>query len=240
MKAAPMSTPQPPADDDAGAPADAPIVAPSDRAPRPLRNRVDPEGGLHAVPARGGMMGNRGRLHDAGGRVLRRWTTTAWICCALSFRGRRRAPMPPRGYTALFFLDEAAALAAGHRPCFECRRADALAYAEAFARGAGLRGGRARAAAMDAALHAQRLGPRPHVAPAADPAALPQGAMLLDAGGRALLRVEDGVRPWGWAGYGAREALPGRAALLTPPASVAALREGWRVMVHPSGDAEAP
>ena len=107
----------------------------------PLANRVDPSGAIQAVAARGTLMGNRGgRIHLAadpetgeGPRLgRRRWASRQWICCVLAFKGRRRQVMGP-GYTELFFLDEATALAAGHRPCFECRRAEALAFAEAWA-----------------------------------------------------------------------------------------------------------
>ena len=107
--------------------------------PSPLRNRVDPFGALHAVPARGTLMGNRGgRLHDPATReIRRRQASRAWICCVLAFKDRRREVMGP-GYTELFFLDEAVALAAGHRPCCECRRREAGAFAAAWAAGRGL------------------------------------------------------------------------------------------------------
>ena len=110
----------------------------------PLQNRVTPEGDIIATPARGTMMGNRGGAFHTPEQTLgpRRWRTKAWICCVLEFKGRHRAVMQPNRYTELFFLDEATALAAGHRPCFECRRRDALRFAEAW---------RARAWVADAA-----------------------------------------------------------------------------------------
>jgi len=90
----------------------------------PLQNRVTPFGDLIATEARGLLMGNRGRLHEADGRIVRYAQGRRWIACLTSFRGRRRTVMSPRSYTELFFLDEAVALAAGHRPCAECRHAD--------------------------------------------------------------------------------------------------------------------
>ena len=95
----------------------------------PLQNRVTPGGEIIADPARGTLMGNRGILHDAGQRLgVARWRHPHWIYCRLSFKGRRRAVMAPGRYTELFFLDEASALAAGHRPCYECRREDFLRF----------------------------------------------------------------------------------------------------------------
>src|ERR1051326_3974607 len=90
----------------------------------PLRNRVTPFGEIVAIPARGTLMGNRGILHDAQRNVVRDWQVRRWIACRLEFRGRHRAVMQPRHYTELFFVDEAAALADGHRPCAECRFED--------------------------------------------------------------------------------------------------------------------
>jgi len=116
-----------------------------------LQNRVTPFGEIVATPARGLSMGNRGILHDDRRRLgRRRWTHKAWICCVTEFRGRRRQVMAPGRYTELFFLDEAVALAAGHRPCFECRRAAANAFAACW-------GGEPRAPDMDRVLHAERL-----------------------------------------------------------------------------------
>src|SRR5690606_3408197 len=125
----------------------------------PLQNRVTPEGEIIAVAARGTMMGNRGGCLHGPDKELgrRRWVTKQWICCELQFRGRHREVMAPGRYTELFFLDEATALAAGHRPCFECRRADAIAFANLWAQTEG-RTGRMDAAHMDKVLHTERLG----------------------------------------------------------------------------------
>src|SRR5919204_5257344 len=126
----------------------------------PLPNRVDPFGELFATSARGTLFGNRGGRFHRDDRTLgrRRWVSRAWICCVLEFKGRHRTVWG-RGFTELFFLDEVTALAAGHRPCFECRRADAKAFAAAFARGHGNRG-TPRAPEIDRVLHAERLDSR--------------------------------------------------------------------------------
>jgi len=197
---------------------------------RPLQNRVTPWGALEAVPDRGLMMGNRGGRIHRGDRTLRtrRWASKQWIICVLEFRGRQRQVMGP-GYTELFFLDDAVAAAAGHRPCFECRRADALAFAEGWraAEGAAVR---QRAPEMDARLHAQRRGARPWGL-AHD---LPVGAMFTQ-GGAAFLRVPGGARVWGWQGYGPVSPLPAaQVETLTPEGAVQALRGGWRPILHPS------
>ena len=133
----------------------------------PLQNRVSPFGDLYASSARGLFMGNRGgRFHtDAKTLTARRWASRQWICCVLDFKGRRR-DVWGRFYTEVFFLDEPTALAAGHRPCFECRRSDAETFAETW-REARKRGRRPSAGEMDAVLHSERLaGSRQTPAPA--------------------------------------------------------------------------
>ena len=98
----------------------------------PRQNRVTPFGDIIATPHRGTFMGNRGVLHDAGGRIKRAWQLKRWIVCVLVFKGRKRQVMTPGHYTELFFLDEATTLAAGHRPCAECRRDRFLAFGRAW------------------------------------------------------------------------------------------------------------
>ncbi len=121
----------------------------------PLRNRVTPLGEIIATPERGLVYGNRGCLHDAGGRIRRRWSVKRWIACRLEFRGWQRGPLlQPGRFTELFFLDEATALAAGHRPCALCRRAD---YDHLTALWAALHPGPSGADAIDARLHSERL-----------------------------------------------------------------------------------
>ncbi|HYG91321.1 MAG TPA: hypothetical protein VD978_34265 [Azospirillum sp.] len=193
--------------------------------PRP--NRVTPFGTLIAVPERGAFMGNRGRLHDASGSLTRRrWTTKAWICCLLAFKGRRRPLMQLGRYTELFFLDEATALAAGHRPCAECRRADFERFRAHWASGNGL-AALPRAGEMDARLHAERL-QAPYIA---EVVALPDGAMveLPERPGTAWLLAGGRLHAWTPGGYAESVPIPeGSARVLTPRSTVAALAAGYR------------
>lgn len=194
----------------------------------PLQNRVTPFGEIVAEPWRGTLTGNRGCLHDADRCLGRaRWRTKAWISCLLAFRGRHRDPMPPRRWTALFFWDEAMALAAGHRPCGECRYEAHQRFKAAWV-AAGLPG--RRAAEIDAVLHTGRLGPdrRPqrHIA---EVAALPDGVVFEHDNAARLLR---GGRQLVWSPAGYRDAAPvsGRVTVLTPPPMVAVLRAGYALM----------
>jgi hypothetical protein len=201
----------------------------------PLQNRVDPFGELNAVPARGLFLGNRGgRIHDDDRTLTRRrWTSRAWICCRLAFKGRHRTVWG-KSYTELFFLDEPTALAAGHRPCFECRRADAVAFAAAWARGHDLRAS-PRAGEMDAALHAQRLDGRTKRRHRAVLDELPDGAMIAQENDEPLAVRGDAVLPWSAAGYGPARPRPRgiEVDLLTPLGIVAALSAGYRPHWHP-------
>jgi len=195
----------------------------------PRRNRVTPFGEPVAVPARGAWMGNRGCLHDEHGAIRRNWTTRAWICCLPSFKGRRRPLMQPGLYTELFFLDEATALAAGHRPCAECRRADFTRFRAHWTRGNGL-DSPPRAPELDARLHAERIDPatrarRLHPLPGD----LPDGAFLAR-GVDAFLAAGGRLHRWSPNGYADAGPLADAAdfALLTPPSIVAALADGYR------------
>jgi hypothetical protein len=192
---------------------------------RPLQNRVMPWGAIVADAARGLFMGNRGCLHDDAGRVRRGYQGRRWICCVTAFKGRRRALMQPGRYTELFFLDEAVALAAGHRPCAECRRAAYDGLRDAWARAFGTRPG---AEEMDRALHASRLGPRP-VVPLAG---LPDGAMVGLPGAAALVLAGQALR-FAPSGYGPPVPMS-EAPLLTPPVLVEVLRAGYAPVLHPS------
>jgi hypothetical protein len=204
----------------------------------PLQNRVNPLGELFASPARGSLFGNRGgRFHtDARTLTARRWASRQWICCVLDFKNRRRNVWG-RFYTELFFLDEPTALAAGHRPCFECRRKDAEAFAEAWRQAKRLRT-RPYADAMDTILHDERLDGRTKRLHRRAIDALPDAAFVLLDGapfavhGDALLR-------WTPERYDLRERRPRDIAVevLTPPAILAALSNGYRPHWHPSADA---
>src|SRR3954449_4293664 len=123
----------------------------------PKQNRVTPFGEIIAIPERGTFMGNRGVLHDAEGRIRRAWQLQRWIVCVLEFRGRQRTVMAPGRYTELFFLDEATALAAGHRPCAECRHARFLDFCNAWGKANPGEGRRSRPTAdeIDRRLHAE-------------------------------------------------------------------------------------
>lgn len=196
--------------------------------PSPLQNRVDPFGHLVAAPWRGRWFGNRGgRFHCERTRTIpgRPYATRQWICCVLSFKGRRRQVWG-RGYTELFFSDEATALAAGHRPCFECRRTDAVAFASAW----GLARGTPppRAPEMDAVLHAERLDGRSKRTHRMRLEELPGGTMVARDGAAWLVRT-DAMLPWSPAGYGAPVRRPASATVdvLTPPSIVAAMRAGY-------------
>ncbi|MGE0748850.1 MAG: hypothetical protein AB7K86_26555 [Rhodospirillales bacterium] len=201
----------------------------------PLQNRVTPFGDIVAVAARGAWMGNRGVLHgDDRTLTRRRWTTRAWLVCRLDFNGRHRTVMTPRRYTELFFLDEATALAAGHRPCFECRRADFRRFRGAWI---AAHGGDGRVASIDAMLHEARVGPNStRQTVRAEVRDLPDGTMVLhpDAPGVACLVHRSTLRPWSFAGYGAPVPATGWVVVLTPVPTVAAIAAGYGPQVHVS------
>jgi hypothetical protein len=209
-----------------------------------LQNRVTPLGELIADPARGLVYGNRGCLHDETGRIRRRYNGKRWIACRLEFRGWRRGPlMQPGRFTELFFLDEATAFAAGHRPCALCRREDYTTFVSMWR---GLHAGQTGADAIDAQLHAERIDPgtRTHRRHAASFDALPDGAFVMHDGAPHLVRGPDLLR-WTAAGYAERTARPvgGRAEVITPRSLVAVLRAGWQGAVpflHPTADRAEP
>ena len=188
----------------------------------PLQNRVTPLGDLIADPARGLVYGNRGCLHDAHGNIVRRFQVKRWIACRLEFKGWYRGKkMQPGRFTELFFLDEATAFAAGHRPCALCRREDYKRFRRIV--------GEARADAIDERLHAERLAPYREVLVCE----LPDGAFVLR-DGEPWLVLGDELLRWTPAGYTDRSPLPsGSAPLVTPPTLVAVLKEGWHGVVPP-------
>jgi len=196
----------------------------------PLQNRVTPFGEIVAVPERGLFTGNRGIIHDPATRTLlrRRWTTKAWICCTLDWRGRRRVPMAQQGWTELFFLDEATAFAAGHRPCFYCRRERAVAFRDAWGKARGIT--HPKAPEMDAVLHEERIeNRRKKLHP---PGELPDGTMVA-AGAEAYMMLGGRKRRWRVSGYDAPEDVA-IDRLITPPSIVAAFAAGYRPALHPS------
>lgn len=201
-----------------------------------LQNRVTPAGEIIADPARGLFMGNRGILHDDAQRLGKaRWRHRNWITCLLEFKERRRDVMSPRRYTELFFLDEAVALAAGHRPCAECRRERYRVFLAAWREGAGQGDPLPRARELDAVLHVARVDPatRRQRTYRAELAGLPDGVFirLEDA---PLLVLGDRLLPWTPGGYGAAIARPsgGPVTVLTPRPTVAAMIAGYRPALH--------
>ncbi|MEX0957405.1 MAG: hypothetical protein WDZ83_19595 [Rhizobiaceae bacterium] len=212
----------------------------------PLQNRVDAFGKIHATVARGLFTGNRGVIHDSKSRTLlkRRWTTKAWIICDLVHpRGAtrdvfgRNAPSGGAGWTELFFLDEVTALAAGHRPCFYCRRRHAKEFIGCF--GDAFAIAEPKATEMDRRLHAERLasGGTAREMSEAEVRKLPDGAMI--ALGPKPFAIRSGkLLPWSFSGYGETpstcRSLPSPAFLITPPTTVAVLKAGYRPVWHDS------
>ncbi len=204
----------------------------------PLQNRVTPLGELVADPARGLVYGNRGCLHDGDGVIRRRFGTKRWISCRLEFRGwRRERLLQPGRFTELFFLDDATAFAAGHRPCALCRREDYRQFVARWhdlhpADGPGV-------GAIDGRLHGERVdtGTRGQRSHGADLFALPDGAFVLHDAEPHLVLGERLLR-WTPGGYGAAVARgEGRVTVLTPPSLVEVLRGGWEgavPLLHPS------
>ncbi|MER9003004.1 MULTISPECIES: hypothetical protein [unclassified Mesorhizobium] len=213
----------------------------------PLQNRVDPFGAIRAVAERGLFTGNRGIIHDPETKTLlrKRWALPAWIICVCKFRNVRREPMGRNrpggkaGWPELFFLDEVTALAAGHRPCFCCRRERAMDFVGHFGRAFGVT--EPRAPMVDKRLHKERLasGGKPPDVTMGELAELPDGAMIADGGSAYALRGGNAL-PWSFAGYGdaaAFDSLAGRSLrLLTPATTVSVLRHGFEPVWHRSAE----
>jgi hypothetical protein len=199
----------------------------------PARNRVSPLGEVIAVPGRGAWMGNRGRLHEGRGTrdVVRNHQHKTWITCVLSFRGRRVAQWEPHRYTPLFFLDEAVALAAGHRPCGECRHRDYLTFKTLWLETHG--GTMVYARDMDEQLHRERIEKSGHRAGWGD---LPDGVFVATDAGAGVV-VGDHVALWD-RDNSYRRKLPrprsGEATVLTPPSTVRIIRAGYPVQIDDS------
>jgi hypothetical protein len=206
---------------------------------RPARNRVSPLGEIIAVPGRGAWMGNRGRLHRGRGTrdVVRNHQHKTWITCVLTFRGRRVAQWEPNRYTPLFFLDEAVALAAGHRPCAECRNRAYRRYRALWAETHG--GAAVYAKDMDAQLHRERIGATGHRDEWAN---LPDGVFVATESGPAVV-VGDRLAVWDQEDNTYKDTLPrprtGGATVLTPPSTVEVIRAGYSVQIDAAalGDA---
>src|SRR3984957_19901346 len=195
----------------------------------PLQNRVTPQGDIIATPHRGLFTGDRGIIHAPATKTLlsKRWAGKAWITCVCEFRGRRREVMGGRSWTELFFLDEATSFAAGHRPCFFCRRDDALRFRAAWENGNGVTG--IRAPDIDTVLHRERLEggrKRLHELPAPIKQ-LPDGAMIL-LGGESYVVANGELMRWSFDGYRPTHVNGSAAMLLTPPSTLRALGSGYQ------------
>ena len=207
----------------------------------PFQNRVDPYGQLRVVEARGALMGNRGILHNAEKQIIAAWRSPRWISCTLDFKGRQREVFAPHRYSELFFLDEATSLAAGHRPCAECRRQRFKEFCAAWASGNpdDAVSQPPRADKVDRVLHAERVrddgGKKTY---AAAVSTLPAGSFV-EHEGRAYLAWAGKWRPWSFAGYGpAASLLPSvEVTVLTPKSIVQAIRAGFVPDVHESAGA---
>ena len=190
----------------------------------PLQNRVNPYGEIEAVPERGTMMGNRGCLINAQRQLIKPFQLQRWISCVLEFKGRRHPVMTPGLWTELFFLDEATALAAGHRPCVECRRPAAQRFLKLWNQANGQNV--TRFPQLDAALHDERLS-RNH------PLTLANG-VLLSSGDTPFLFLNGRFHPWTAGGYLAPLAKPPNLRQLTPPSIARTLATGYVPVWHPS------
>ncbi|MCP5085143.1 MAG: hypothetical protein GY948_25955 [Alphaproteobacteria bacterium] len=204
----------------------------------PFQNRVTPMGEIVADPARGTFFGNRGgRIHGPGQRLTkRRWASRAWICCVLEFKNRQRQIMSPNSYTELFFLDEVTALAAGHRPCFECRRRDALSFLNAYAEASGL-DCRPSAPEFDRVAHDHRLNEKAKRVIELPADGLPDGTMV--AWQQAVWAVYgQNLLRWSFGGYTECQRRPSEKAhqVITPYPMVEALRLGYNPVFHLSAD----
>jgi hypothetical protein len=198
------------------------------------RNRVSPRGNIISVSGRGAWMGNRGRLHEGSGTrdIVRDYRSKAWITCRLEFKGRYTQQWSPNHYTQLFFLDEAVAFAAGHRPCAECRRGDYHAFRQAWPERCS--GALPSAKEMDNRLHGERTAAARHLVPWT---ALPDGVFVGSDEGPAVV-VGDHLAVWDDASYGYRKQLPrptnGSADVLTPASTVEVLRAGYPIQIDVS------
>lgn len=207
----------------------------------PLQNRIDPWGHLHAANARGSLMGNRGKLHNEQRQIIRDWQRLPWVTCALEFKGRKREVFAPSTYSELFFLDEATAFAAGHRPCASCRRERYDEFKASW-----LAANRARFSLtnesigeIDKLLHAERVNVNgTKVTFEAPLRELPLGA-LFEINGESFLVWRKGLKRWSFSGYSSQETQPSSSTLvrvLTPESIIRTFAGGFFPAVHESAN----
>jgi hypothetical protein len=200
----------------------------------PLQNRVTPTGDIVATPHRGLFTGNRGIIHDPATKTLtRRWASQAWLTCVCEFRGWRREVMGGRSWTELFFLDEATALAAGHRPCFFCRREDANRFRAAWEQGNGVTDVRLKD--IDAVLHRERLdGAKKRLHALAVPLEQLSDGAMVQSGDESFVIAQGRVLLWSPGGYREASHAIKDAMLLTPPSTLRTLDAGYSPVLHSS------
>lgn len=204
-----------------------------------LQNRVDPWGQLHAVSARGSLLGNRGRLHDEHRQIVSQWQRPAWVTCELEFKGRHRDVFGANTYSELFFLDEATALSVGHRPCATCRREryDEFKSKWLVANSARIAMPSSSIAEVDKLLHAERIRQSgAKVTFEAPLSSLPLGTFV-EIDGEAFLAWRQGLIRWSFSGYSAADEQPApsmRVRVLTPASIVRTLAVGFCPTVHQS------
>ncbi|HVW61967.1 MAG TPA: hypothetical protein VHC48_18075 [Puia sp.] len=201
-----------------------------------LQNRVDPWGNIITTTARGAWMGNRGLLHNEQQIIQRPFRLKAWITCVLQFKGRSRKVMSPNRYTELFFLDEATSFAAGHRPCFECRREDAKRFKSCWLKGNPGYGFNEDTpiGKIDDILHRERITRRGEkVSYEASLKELPDGTFI-EWEGRSCLVADNKIFPWSPFGYEKKETLPEdqQVKVLTPKSTVNAIRAGYHPQIN--------
>lgn len=212
----------------------------------PRQNRVTPFGEIIATPERGTFMGNRGVLHDAEGQIKRRWQVKRWLVCVLEFRGRKRVVMTPNHYTELFFLDEATALAAGHRPCAECRHSRFLDFCIAWSRAHPKSNSvRPTAQEIDGRLHVERInGDHSKRMFSAPLDGLPDGVLVKveESGRHAYLVLGENLLEWSPSGYGRGQPRPNgkEVHVLTPKSTVEVIRAGYLPEIHASAVGRFP
>lgn len=207
----------------------------------PLQNRVDPWGQLHAHPSKASTrMGNRGILHDGHNQIVRPWAHKGWVCCLTSFKGiKRPKPFSAGNYSELFFLDEATAFSAGHRPCSYCQRDRSNSFRDAWLRANVANSdefGNFRMPQIDKILHAERAvrggGKVTFEAPIAE---LPVGAMFA-VDGSAYLLSPRGILTWSFDGYGTPQTMNSETVVqvLTPRSIVRSFSAGFVPLMHTS------